>query len=268
MLCRSVLSTIVLVAAGGAALAADLPSRQAPAPYFAPSVYTWTGFYAGVNAGAAFDNAKSQRFAAFGPILTTTVTTPLAGGKNNTVGFAGGGQIGYNFQFNQFVLGGEADIQYLSLNRNDNRFNSYFAAQSNSTYTFLNNRTDGYFGTVRARFGFAFDRALLYVTGGLAYGGSGRAASVQVSSSVAGVQSYIYNPTGTGKTNIGYALGGGVEYAVSNNVTVRGEYLFVDIGTRTTTLVAPIVNVANTNFFRVGSRDQFSVARLAVNYKF
>src|SRR6478735_3468050 len=103
--------TAALAIAASAAQAADLPSRAAPAPIIAAvPIFTWTGFYVGVNAGYGWNTNNDRVFVpGFGFVDS---------GSNG--GFVGGGQIGYNYQFNQFVVGVEADIQYADINRNNN----------------------------------------------------------------------------------------------------------------------------------------------------
>src|SRR5689334_17255399 len=151
------LSTVALAAVSTTALAADLPSRAAPpvAPVYAP-VFTWTGLYIGLNAGVGWADDTNVYITDTRPPARTT---SLSVGSD--AGFVGGGQIGYNFQTGAFVFGLEADIQYADL-----------TAKANwSGYTWWGNGGNSqYFGTVRARAGYAFDRVLVYVTGGLAYG--------------------------------------------------------------------------------------------------
>ena len=114
------LSSVAVMGLTAGALAADLPSRRAPAPYVAVPVFTWTGFYAGVNAGYGFDVGRATQgpFPLGGNVGTnpalpagTIVTPGTRGGRD---GFVGGGQVGYNYQFGNFVLGVEADIQGLA----------------------------------------------------------------------------------------------------------------------------------------------------------
>jgi outer membrane immunogenic protein len=131
---KLILAMTVATATGGAASAADLP--RGPAPYYAPppSVYNWTGPYAGLNLGYEWGK------------VTNTNLEPS--------GIAGGGQLGYNWQTGQFVFGIETDIQASGA---DDTF---------APYKFSN----PWFGTLRGRAGFAINNILLYGTFGLAYG--------------------------------------------------------------------------------------------------
>ena len=131
--------------AAGAASAADLPSRKGPvvAPVYVPA-FTWTGFYVGANAGWGFGNMDSVGVSGFGDLD----------------GFVGGGQIGYNYQLGQIVLGLEADFQGADLK----------AGPSWAGLGIVGEGKTEWFGTVRGRVGYAFDRFLPYLTGGFAYG--------------------------------------------------------------------------------------------------
>ncbi|MGO4704147.1 outer membrane protein, partial [Microvirga sp. 2MCAF38] len=153
---KILLSSVALLGFTAGALAADLPSRRAPAPII-PVIpaFTWTGFYVGVNAGFGWNSSNDDN------VFVPGVGFVGNGGSNG--GFVGGGQIGYNYQVGQFVIGAETDLQYADLGH---RNNDVFVG----TFGFNNKSSDNYFGTVRVRAGYAFDRALIYATGGFAYG--------------------------------------------------------------------------------------------------
>jgi outer membrane immunogenic protein len=200
--------------AAGAASAADLPSRKGPvaAPVYVPA-FSWTGFYIGANAGYGWGNVNANGFANVGDLD----------------GFVGGGQIGYNYQIGQFVLGAEADLQGADLSSGNN-------------LGLVGVKTE-YFGTVRARVGVAFDRFMPYITGGWAYG------NVKTSIPAIGFSS---DRSHTG----GFAVGGGLEYAVTNNIIAGVEYLYVDLGEK--------------NILGAGTKvgTDFSVVRARLSYKF
>lgn len=211
--------------AAGAASAADLPSRKGPvsAPIVYAPAFTWTGFYVGGNAGYGFGNIDSTNLG-----VLNSFSDPK--------GFVGGGQIGYNYQIGQIVLGAEADFQGADLR----------ARVSNGGFTATNELN--YFGTVRARVGYAFDRFLPYVTGGFAYG--------NVKTSLAGPGFAVRDDN----TQYGYTLGGGLEYAITNNWTAKVEYLYVNLERER----------INTPFGTTGAKvgTDFSVVRAGLNYKF
>jgi outer membrane immunogenic protein len=179
--------SLLLVAAPLGAFAADMPVKAPPAP--AP-VVSWTGFYAGVNAG--YDWSERSTITTIGtptffsPLFLvgsgsevtalSTAATTQQGVKNNS--FIGGGQVGYNYQFSpQWVAGIEADIDGLATGRG---FSTQI--QSVSLIAFPAERYAGnvtvsrtldYIGTVRARLGYVpMPYLLLYGTGGFAYGGA------------------------------------------------------------------------------------------------
>ena len=124
-----------LAAAAGTATAADLPRSSAPYYSPAPAVYNWGGGYAGLNVGYEWGR------------ITNSSGSPS--------GLEGGLQAGYNWQSGQFVFGGETDIQVSGA---DDTF---------APWKFAN----PWFGTLRARGGYAMNNVLLYATLGMAYGG-------------------------------------------------------------------------------------------------
>ena len=273
----------------GSALAADLPRRAAPPPVFTPvPVFTWTGFYAGFNAGYGFDassNSNAPTVLGLGP-ASTLVLAPTAiafQNRNSSDGFVGGGQVGYNYQFTPgagFVVGIEADAQYVDFGRDRNRFAfapiNVGAGINPAARVFNPNGLSGldFFGTVRGRLGYAFDRVLFYGTGGFAYGAGG------------GTNFGLPN---NDDFRTGWTAGGGVEYALptdsflnffrSNAVTLKVEALYVNLD-RNNLNGAFAVNGASVIFATpafgsiavppVANRrnDEFVVVRAGLNYKF
>jgi outer membrane immunogenic protein len=130
------------------------------------------------------------------------------GGFTQPEGGFGGIQAGYNYDFGGLVLGLEADLQLAAL-----REDIVFGDPGVSGYIGLD-----YFGTVRARAGLALDRLMPYVTGGLAYS----RAAVRVNNNGVELEST--------DDFVGFAVGGGLEYSVTNNVSVKGEYLYANFG--------------------------------------
>ncbi|KQP48843.1 hypothetical protein ASF39_13830 [Methylobacterium sp. Leaf108] len=169
---RLLLASTVLAGLTAVASAADLPRRAAP-PVFVPvPVFTWTGFYFGINAGYGFDTGKQDRnvYDNVFPNLVTGGVGPsqVAYSNSSNEGFTGGGQVGYNYQFTPgsgLVVGVEADAQYVDFGRN--RTNSILTPGFTATpgVTFVDPRGTAsldYFGTVRGRIGYAFDKVLFY----------------------------------------------------------------------------------------------------------
>ncbi|MCJ2023972.1 outer membrane protein [Methylobacterium sp. J-067] len=291
---KFIASLAAFTALTAAASAADLP-RRAPPPVFTPvPVFTWTGFYAGFNAGYGFDASSTStptvvgvspanRIFAAGNVPTSGVLA--FSNTSGNEGFVGGGQIGYNYQFTPgsgVVVGIEADAQYVDFGRQRNRFS--FAAPGGSaiipgTLVYNPNGLSGldYFGTVRGRLGYAFDRTLVYATGGFAYGsGGGRQFGSGVSSD---------------DFQTGYAVGGGIEYALptdsflnffrSSAVTLKVEGLYVNLDQNRRSAGAFATNVAGATLSaatpgvtlvsgpaNIRRDTEFAVIRAGVNYKF
>jgi outer membrane immunogenic protein len=291
MLRKFLLST-ALVTIAGAASAADLPYRTAaPAPYVAAPVFTWTGFYVGLNAGAAFNNRNSASIATSGLTAPNNVFYTDGGNGDNT-SFTGGVTAGYNMQFGSFVAGVEGDFNYL--NRR-NGGSGVFPAPVDFPGTF-DDRTDftvsrgggnNWFGTLRGRLGFAFDRAMIFATGGLAFGGKGGGFGVTQR------DYYEINPgaflvtgvrplasSGSDSSSVGWALGGGAEYALTQSMSVKLEYLHVDLGSRSQTFATlasagappngpPIgATMGAGNTITVHQKNNFNLLRAGVNFRF
>ncbi len=184
---KILLSTAAVVAMSGAALAADLPTTKGPPVYAPPPpIFTWTGIYIGGQVGYEFGRAYPA---------TTGFNFPAY----SPDGVVGGGHVGYNYQFGQFVAGVEGDV-----NGSSYRGNNGIGASK-----------DPIDGSVRGRLGYAWDRALIYATGGVAFGDFNH-SNVFGDSNWAG--------------QVGWTAGGGVEYAIDNNWSVRAEYRYTDFG--------------------------------------
>jgi outer membrane immunogenic protein len=178
------------------ALAADLPQPapipKAPAAYVPAPVFSWTGFYLGINGGYGFGQSSWNN------------AVDGSTGNFNTSGFLVGGTIGGNYQIGQFVIGVEGDGDW-------NDFNG-----STGFCNFPNCTTQSdWLATVRGRAGWAWDRVLFYGTGGVAFG--------NIQAGAAGF------PFATG-TQTGWTAGAGVEFAFAPNWTAKVEYLYVDLG--------------------------------------
>jgi outer membrane immunogenic protein len=198
------------------ALGADVaPTRPQGAPVYQapPPVYDWNGFYLGLSGGYGFGRSSWS--------------DPLAGGDSgrfDTRGGLLGGQVGYNWQTGRTVIGLETDLNWANLN----------GTASGPGVCTLNGggecRTEqSWFGTTRARIGYAFGNFLPYVTGGLAYG------------DIKAVQ-----PTGTQRdTRTGWTAGGGLEVGLTKSWTAKAEYLHLDLGTATFMGAASGTNTLN-----------------------
>ncbi|MEN3929501.1 outer membrane protein [Microvirga sp. W0021] len=261
---RVILSLLAATAMSGAAIAADLPSRRA-APAYIPPVFTWTGFYAGVNAGYAFNGDNKMKDLNFNGYYADNFATTS---KSDDGSFTGGAQVGYNYQMGSFVIGAEADFNFIDLKR-ESTSNDYYAGSYGYGYGLAYDELRGqskveWFGTVRARVGFTpVDRLLVFVTGGLAYG------------SVKTTASYENYSTGYGlygskrDTQVGWTVGAGAEYAITNNLTVKGEYAYVDLGDKRRTWTDGYYGYNSYgNVLSTKTSTDFHVVRAGLNYKF
>jgi len=211
---KRILLAIVTVTAltSDSALAADLTARMPVKAGLVNAAYNWTGTYMGLNIGGAFGNFN--------------------GLSRNLTDVTGGGQIGYSWQAggSPWVFGLEADISGSGQSRTER----VLAASTNESLP--------YFGTARGRLGYAFDRAMIYATGGLAY------QNLKVDAMSPG---FVVS---SNSTNVGYAIGGGGEWALWD----RCEYVYLN--TDNTGVTRPVANFAG----RVAN----NVVRSGLNYHF
>jgi outer membrane immunogenic protein len=222
MLHRTILTAASVVALTAAASAADLGGYQGgqaaelgsyPGPAYAS--INWSGFYIGVNAGYGFDNSN------IGSRLGTAIDPSL---DLSPAGGFGGGQIGYNVQRANLVFGLETDIQGSGIS--DSK--TLTAATSNALSASLNLKTSlDYFGTVRGRAGYAFDRTLVYATAGVAYGQITDGAGI--SAAWAG-QTLGAASDSKSVDAMGYVVGAGVEHKFSTHWSAKAEYQYIDLG--------------------------------------
>ena len=234
-----------LLAGTAMASAADLAVKARPVVPPVP-VFSWTGFYAGINGGIGGDKVDYP-FSALNNTYGGNV------GMNSFGGF-GGGQIGYNWQFApNWVFGIEADIQ-----------GSGIKSDLNGTINNLGSISAGteltYFGTVRGRLGYSLGSTLFYATGGLVYGNvKTRVQEAFLGGAIDATFSH---------TKAGYAVGGGIESPFEflglfgPNWTSKTEYLYVDLGRTTDTYTVS----GTTHVF--STRVEEHVFRTGLNYHF
>jgi outer membrane immunogenic protein len=212
---RVILAAASVIALTAGASAADLNRAPSAASYKDTPYYgvNWSGFYAGVNGGYGWDASDIKKF---GPSL----------GISPEGGF-GGGQIGYNVQKGNIVFGVEADLQAADITDSKSQVIPP-SAPANMGLTIGTKSTLDWFGTVRGRLGYTFDRTLVYATGGLAYG-----HITDETSCSAGAQAQFSCTTGFGKHETdatGYVVGGGVEHKFNSTWSAKAEYQYIDLG--------------------------------------
>ncbi len=219
------LTSALAFAANGADLYRDGPGGYKDGYY---PVATWTGFYAGVNAGGGWSQDNGQ----------LGILQPSGG--------FGGVQLGYNWQglgYSPLVLGVEADAQASAI-EDEKAIDPDISSKSRLQF----------FGTVRGRIGYAMDRSLLYFTGGLAFG-------TLKDEAVNGVGDFLINTT-----TIGYVLGGGLEYRINPSLSVKGEYQYLNLGKNDPTDPAVLQPAASANGVTVRD-DAFHTFRVGLNYR-
>lgn len=255
---KALLFATALTAVTGVAKAADLPYAASPAPVAAP-VFTWTGFYAGVNAGVVWaDSAHPRIFD-----TETGVAVPFPLSTHNRNGVTVGGTVGYNIQFDSgFVAGVEADLAWANLDRkSDLAITEIEGGLPVVTMGEFSNKIE-YFGTARARLGFAATPSLLiYATGGLAYADVKHSARVVT---VDSTETEVFTGSAS-STKWGYALGAGIEYALGSNWSLKGEYLYV--GLPDTKYFVHDVSDGEA-VVQVKEKNSFSTVRIGLNYRF
>src|ERR1700736_3723183 len=182
------------------ALGADLP--YAKAPVAVASVYDWTGFYIGGFGGGGLGNHNYNN--ANGPAGFANFTF-----NYDSTGAIGGGEVGYNAQSGNYLVGVEADAFWSGIKGSDASQQLGVIDQSNLRWG----------GTLRARGGITVDRLLLFFTGGWAFG------DIQHTSTAAGFPVDQFTNHQSGLT-----AGGGIAYALTNNVIGKFEYRYYDFG--------------------------------------
>ena len=257
-------AVFAVVTAISTASAADLAARPyTKAPPALVEVYNWTGFYIGGNVGYSWGRSRDTS------TLTNTAGTVLFTSidRSDLNGVVGGGQIGHNWQVQNWVWGLEADIQGTD-EHGSRAFTCPTAICTPSAIILvapgpavpvsLNQKLE-WFGTVRGRAGvLVTPKVLLYATGGLAYG------EVKSTETV-GVLTGFSNSD----IRVGYTVGAGVEGVIGGNWTAKLEYLYVDLGKVSSSFLttAPAFGggVLTSNF---SSRITDNVLRVGINYRF
>jgi outer membrane immunogenic protein len=289
--------TLIIGAAAAAllaapAMAADLPAKapvRAPA-VVAPAAYNWTGFYIGADVGYGWEY----------PTVTATGNDPvsagvLAGGfvGGNTAlgpasfatsGVFGGVEGGYNWQVNRsWLLGIEVDFNAADINGQGSAISSLNATTQQQLAAA---RNVSWFGTVRPRLGWlATDNLLLYGTGGFAYGRVHDTVNYGINGTISGVSQFggygfgcpqNFGPCMGGTSTrvaTGWTAGGGGEYRVpGTNVSLKAEYLYVNLGRgNVITGVSPVIpvfaNLPSSMSFAFSQID-FHTAKVGLNWHF
>jgi len=253
------------------AMAADMPA-QAPVYTKAPPpvpVFSWTGFYIGGNAGGAWGSDGIATTQSIGPgffAIDGAAIAAAASPNINPSGFTGGVQAGYNLQTGNWVWGIEVDFESLGLkgsNAGTFPFPSTLpGGPIGPPTTFFSTATSvstDWLFTARPRLGWAANNWLLYATGGLAVGNE------RFSQTLTLLAPFV-ETAALSTTRVGWTAGAGAEYALNRNWSIKGEYLYVDLGTANTTgtIAPPAAGFGTASSVHLTT----NIARAGINYRF
>ncbi|KQT66216.1 MULTISPECIES: outer membrane protein [unclassified Aureimonas] len=263
------------------AIAADVVYEEPPAPVAVVAAPTWTGFYVGIQGGAAFNPEDPDALdisSTFGndaviPLnaLGTlgTINGAFGPGRSSEFdeSFAGGAHVGYDYQIDQFVLGGIIDINALDVSQSQTAF-------STTPAFYTAERSLDYLATARLRAGYAVTpTALAYVTGGLAYGEVDYSFSSNSGAINAATPAQVFED----EDDFGYTVGAGMEVMVAENVSFGAEYLYTNLGGDSFTRLngGPFdgnglagVNLAGSTDFSSNGDFDFHTVTAKLSYRF
>jgi outer membrane immunogenic protein len=221
--------------------------------------FSWTGFYVGANVGYGWGRTGPELI---GNTTGLDIPNAIAGGTIPSTyglrehGVIGGGQFGYNWQTDNWVWGLEADVQGSGIAESVAFSHPAVVGPPRLFETAsAGSASLDWFGTVRGRLGFGWSQAMIYATGGLAYG--------HVSESIS---NHVVPPPPSGSfssssVRLGWTLGAGAEWAFANAWSFKAEYLHVDLGASTgRTMPGPV------DFLDYRFRHEYEIARIGINY--
>jgi outer membrane immunogenic protein len=231
------------------ALAADF--EPAPAP--AATGPTWTGLYLGVNGGGSWSHLG----------VSTTPSGPLVAAlgnpgslSTNLSGAVFGGQLGYNWQAGNWVLGFEGDFDSAGINGAQQ---SIFPGLAGAQDSIQVHENINWLATVRGRLGYVWGPMLIYVTGGGVWSSVGSTVLLNEG------QNGVATGASFNTQHTGWTLGAGYEWMIAPNWIGRAEYLYYRLGDNSHTLIFPSgfgTDTLTTSSFNV------NVIRLGLSYKF
>lgn len=274
-----------------ALLSASLSALMAGSPALAQPV-NWTGFYAGFYAGGVFGRSNSQGnsncptvdggggppggyycdTSIAGSSANASAVSGAATGSASSTGFTGGVEFGHNWQAGSFVYGIEGDFGAFKIRTSRAVSGAYpangFFAAAGDNFTVTNQAGTDWLLTARGRVGWTVSNWLLFATGGLAMSRVSVTDTFVDNTVVAGYPGASGSASAS-KVKFGWTVGGGMEVAITKNWSVKGEYLYVDLGSLDT-----LTNITNpgavgyANALGVSTSLTAHVARLGANFKF
>jgi outer membrane immunogenic protein len=249
---RILVAAAIAIALTGSAFAAEpLPPPSPP-----PPVFTWTGVYIGAQIGGVWGTGQFSNFSGFAPFTGTFLNTSLGGTPSGVIG---GGHVGYQVQLNQWVLGMEGSVDGTSLTKTVTAAFPNFLGGSTLTaesYTHIQ-------GSIRGKLGFAWDRLMIYGTGGVAFGNFD--ADFQLAVFSRRFVTPFSASDNFSPTRVGWTAGGGTQYAVTPNWWVFVEYRFSDFGTLRS---GAFPNLPTGVFFNGSRRFQENQVQAGFSYNF
>jgi outer membrane immunogenic protein len=277
-------SIIAFTQIASAATPENRPVRRAPPPPPSPATTpNWTGFYSGPNAGGGFENtiknSATTTFCDIGTLCDVVAAGVPGQFDTRPSGFIGGGQIGYNWQMGMFVWGVETDLQWANIQGDKSIVNTQvpFVGQVVTTSGAGSQKID-WLGTLRGRLGWTpTPPVLLYATGGLAYGQVKTDVSFagQITTPPPGPTFSGATATSNDKTRAGWTMGGGVEWMFAPQWSIKGEYLYYDLGTVTVDQTLNTFNVFDvpptlsaSTAIHSDAHYHGSIVRVGLNYQF
>ncbi len=284
----ALLATTFLSLAASATMAADI-SSYAPPPIESQvaTVRSWTGVYGGINAGYGWGSAGASGAPISYDALILEPGAPPADGSLGVAsrsfdadGFVGGVQIGANMQYERFVFGVEADLQWADMDSGSAVLREFDTGDGfgliGTWDPVLGDTLDGsitasasleWFGTVRGRIGLPFDNLLPYVTGGLAYGRVEANAVLSMEGAYVPVPFDFTSTTSADNTHVGWTIGAGLEARLTDRISLKAEYLYVDLGSKTYNLAFRGPDGGSATYSTKIDIDAH-IARVGLNYSF
>ena len=244
----SAVATLILAPAAANAADLRMPVKAPPAPM--PPPFSWTGFYIGGNLGGAWAHHNfNDNFFNLG----------FDNGNSNGV-FIGGGQVGANYQINQFVIGVEGTFDWASNNNNNNGVGVVVPGSVPLEVVRITSN-DTWIASVAARLGWAVDRALFYVKGGGGWVGNNGFTLTDVNTGA--------SISTSGNNNVsGWLFGGGLEWAFTDNWSLKVEYDYLGLGNRTFTATGLVFPRLAGDTFTTSGSNNVQMVTVGLNYRF
>jgi outer membrane immunogenic protein len=261
---RSFLLALTTACLPAGAFAADQVTVQSLSSS-SPPFFTWSGFYGGEGGVYNWTDGTPKKapegfWATAFDAISSAFTAANSTSPEHIHAFVGGGQIGFNYQIRNLVLGVEGDLSYTGL---DTAAGVFGPPRATESLAFTSGVSSHWLSTLRARFGTTIDeRMLVYATGGLALAGRNFTNGYAILSP----DGEDFSMGGSSRFAAGLAIGGGVEYALTKNWTLKGEYLYADVGPGRSFL--PDDSATSVpSAYRQGDLSE-KILRAAINYKF